>query len=349
VSIIAAAGIGLRLLIAGVFGAAGLGKLLSPRATRTALKSFSVPASLVVPVSAALPALELSICVLLLSAQFSVVGAGLAVATLTVFTAAVAYNLSAGRAPDCNCFGKLGSGPVGWRTVVRNVLLIVLAAAIPFLPAPGGEGNAVLAVLDAAGLREISRGIQWLLAALVVQMWIISNLIVQNGRILLRLDRLESGTYSPAQASGERGLPPGSPAPRFAVTSLSGRVVDFPHSSGSRALLAFVDTACSPCAIFLAGLSEMNLDHPENIPVIVIANGESSHVRGSFPQANPDHVFPDPTGRIAKSYHAFFAAPLGVMVDAEGRIESPVIAGPSAILETIRLHSPRPLNVRGVQ
>lgn len=46
---------------------------------------------------------------------------------LAVFTGAVVRALAQGRRPPCACFGGLSSRPIGPGTVVRNLVLIVLA------------------------------------------------------------------------------------------------------------------------------------------------------------------------------------------------------------------------------
>jgi len=51
------------------------------------------------------------------------------VVLLLAFTAAIAVSLARGRAPDCNCFGRLSAGAVGRKTLLRNASWP--AAAVP--------------------------------------------------------------------------------------------------------------------------------------------------------------------------------------------------------------------------
>src|SRR6185436_11798175 len=62
--------------------------------------------------------------------ELDLVGRVVRVALLTLFTLAIAFNLMRGRAPDCRCFGQLHSSPVGWGTVVRNLVLAAFAALL---------------------------------------------------------------------------------------------------------------------------------------------------------------------------------------------------------------------------
>ena len=57
---------------------------------------------------------------------------------LVAFSAAIAAQLAAGRAPDCHSFGRLPSAPVGPVTVLRNAALAILALlVVAATPAPG--------------------------------------------------------------------------------------------------------------------------------------------------------------------------------------------------------------------
>lgn len=58
---------------------------------------------------------------------------------LTAFTAMVALRLVLGQAVPCGCFGETSPRPVGFDTLVRNVVLI-LAAMAAAVGGPGGGG-----------------------------------------------------------------------------------------------------------------------------------------------------------------------------------------------------------------
>src|SRR5438477_2884867 len=51
-----------RILLAVVFGIAGIGKLLDLKGSRTALVAFGLPARLATPMGTALPFVELAVC-----------------------------------------------------------------------------------------------------------------------------------------------------------------------------------------------------------------------------------------------------------------------------------------------
>lgn len=53
-----------------------------------------------------------------------------ALALLCTFSTVLAFHLSRGHTPDCHCFGNLHTGPIGWRTLGRNLVLAPLATGI---------------------------------------------------------------------------------------------------------------------------------------------------------------------------------------------------------------------------
>jgi hypothetical protein len=123
----------LRLLLAVMFSVSAVTKLADREGFKSALASFAVPEGLQAPARVLIPLLELVIGIGLLPAVSAWAAAVGALGLLVVLTAAVAANLLRGRRPECHCFGQLSSAPVSWRTVLRNVVLMVAAAAVVFI------------------------------------------------------------------------------------------------------------------------------------------------------------------------------------------------------------------------
>ena len=99
--------IGARVLLAGVFLASGLAKLLDQEGTREGLTEFGLPISLSAPLAVVLPAGELGLSVGFLMTSTAWWTAMLALAMLLSFTVASATNLAKGRRPICHCFGQV--------------------------------------------------------------------------------------------------------------------------------------------------------------------------------------------------------------------------------------------------
>lgn len=116
------------LLLAAVFGVAGVGKLLDLPGSRKAVEAFGVPAVLARPFGVLLPVLELGAAVLLVVPATLRVGALAGALLLAAFCAAISWNVARGRTPDCHCFGQLHSAPAGAPTLARNAALLTIAA-----------------------------------------------------------------------------------------------------------------------------------------------------------------------------------------------------------------------------
>jgi hypothetical protein len=100
---------------------------------------------------------------------------------LLVFTTAVVINLLRGRSFECNCFGQIHRGKIGWWSVARNVALIIMALDLStrhsrYLSLEGWSANSPdfaapppLQFVPVA-LTALGAGLLWLLLGSTVQM-----------------------------------------------------------------------------------------------------------------------------------------------------------------------------------
>ncbi|HUP69048.1 MAG TPA: MauE/DoxX family redox-associated membrane protein [Acidimicrobiales bacterium] len=135
---------GARIAVGVVLLVAGVAKVCQPAWPATAA-AFGAPAWLV-PV---LPWGEVVLGALLVAGVGLPWTALLAAGLLTVFAVAVAIRVRRGDAVPCGCFGETSPQPVGRDTVLRNVLLVILALTAA---ADGGGNDGIWsAVLGVAG------------------------------------------------------------------------------------------------------------------------------------------------------------------------------------------------------
>jgi hypothetical protein len=133
--------------------------------------------------------------------------------------------MARGRRPDCHCFGKSHSEPIGWPTLGRNLALVIIAGMVVSQGHVDSGGN-VLGWLEllTVGERIVLAGtLVCLLLGFVA--WLLIQILAQQGRQLLRLDEIESrfsldtspfrSKGFPADPSPPAGLPMGQPAPEF--------------------------------------------------------------------------------------------------------------------------------------
>jgi hypothetical protein len=125
-----------RLLLAVVFGVAGLAKLADCAGTRAALLGRDVPARIARHAAGLLPLGELAIAGALLSKGFAREGAFGASVLLLVFTALSAHDLARGRASGCGCLGPISRATTPLIALLRNQGLTALALMVVWFGHP---------------------------------------------------------------------------------------------------------------------------------------------------------------------------------------------------------------------
>ena len=269
-----------RLLLAAIFIVAGLSKLADLKGSRRALSEFGLPPFLANQLGVMLPVVELAIAGLLLPATYARWGGLSALVLLLIFVAGMGINLKLGRTPDCHCFGQLHSKPVGASTLLRNAMFAVLAASVVWR----GSDVPISSLLNVIGGLSVSQATGLvLLAAVTFEGWLLFNLVRQNGRLLLRLETLESrlnaAGIAPAAAPAQRepGLAIGSPAPSFQLPTLSAKEVrlDDLRAKGRPVLLVFSDPDCGPCDALLPDLARWQQEQANKLTMALVSRGRS--------------------------------------------------------------------------
>src|SRR5213080_2134403 len=179
-----------RLLLAGVFVVAGLAKLGDLAGSRQAMRDFGVPALLAAPFGLLLPLAELAVAIALIPTVSAWWGALGALVLLLLFIVGIGYNLARGRQPECHCFGQLHSAPAGWPTLLRNLVLAALVVVV------FGRSTPVLGVFDWLGALTMGQRLEVLAGVVVVLLlaggWLLWQVMIQHGPVLLRLEALEA-------------------------------------------------------------------------------------------------------------------------------------------------------------
>lgn len=139
------------LLLAGLLVLSGGAKARHTDATRSAFRELRVPATLADSAAPrALPWVEivLAAALLLLPRPVAVPVAVLALLLFVTYLAVIARALTFDHPVTCGCFGELGLGEVTRRTLVRNVLLVLLAGLTVWSTA--GEPSVAARLLGAS-------------------------------------------------------------------------------------------------------------------------------------------------------------------------------------------------------
>jgi peroxiredoxin len=335
---VSAAALVARLVLAAVFAVAAAAKLRDRPGVRFTLEDFGLPAPLAGPGALLLPLAELTVAGLLLPDATAPAGAIAALALLGAFTAAITVNLARGRHPDCNCFGQLHSEPVGAVTLVRNGALMVLAGFV----LASGQPDAAARALD--GLGGLDTATALALAALVIAVagvvilgWVALHLLRQQGRVLLRLDALDSGgagAQMPPPAPA--GLPVGAPAPPFELPTVDGGTVALAQliDGGRPLVLAFVDPGCEPCRSLLPRLAARQVDGKGPPMAVVISGEDADAARAMAAEHGVSPALLDRDGAAAEAYDVT-GTPMAVAIGPDGLIRSELAAGIDAVQELL--------------
>jgi len=108
-----------------LFAHAAVAKAMDLALFEQHLAALGVPQALLGAASRAVPAAE-ALAALLLFTPWRAAGALLATVLLVCYGAVMALHVARGRTPDCGCGGE--PLPVSWPLVLRNAVLVALAA-----------------------------------------------------------------------------------------------------------------------------------------------------------------------------------------------------------------------------
>lgn len=327
-----------RLVLASVFVAAGLGKLADRPGAQQTLGAFGVPDHLGRLLARALPVAELGVAVALVPGSTDRVAAAGALVLLGAFSLAVAVNLARGRTPDCHCFGQVHSRPIGAGTLVRNTVLGGMSALV--LLGPDGTVGGWWGELG-RDERLVAVGAGALAAVVAVQGWVLLHLLRQQGRLVLRLDALEA-MVGGVDAGDRPGLPVGAPAPSFALPDPWGAMVILEELlvRGRPVLLVFADPGCGPCNELFPDIARWQREWRDGLTIAVVSAGSAEANRAKATEHGLVHLVIQERREVAAAY-ATTATPSAVLVAADGRVASPLVAGGDAIWKLL-LRTPAP-------
>jgi thiol-disulfide isomerase/thioredoxin/uncharacterized membrane protein YphA (DoxX/SURF4 family) len=348
-----------RLLLAAVFMIAALGKVMDLKATQQAFASFGFPKVTHRPLTFLLPTTEAAVAVALVPESTSRWAAAAALGMLLLFTAAIVLNLRRGRRPACRCFGQPTARPISAATVIRNLLLILVGSLVVW-KGPGATGLAV-----AGGLTNIRpiEGVGLLLGVvslslIIGEAWLLVQLLSQNGRLLLRLDGLETrfeGTVAKEliptlhPAPSQPGLPVGSVAPPFRLEGLYGETLtlDALRAIGKPVLLTFMDPGCGPCDSLLPDLARWQRDYVATLLLVVVSTGNVEANRFKSRDHGLSNVLLQEEREVAVAYEAN-GTPSAVLVLTDGVVGSPIAAGTEAIRRLVQATAGDPTKLAGM-
>lgn len=303
-----------RIALSVVFSLAGITKLMDQPGTREAVKNFGAPNAIAPAVAFVLPFIELAIAVGLLFSETTVVSSIAGILLLGLFVIAISVNLARGRTHDCHCFGQLYSRPLGWPTLLRNIIFMLGAGFVLWQAALAASPKIVstLATLSAAGWTAIAMAVAGMLAVFLY--------LQQRHRKAL------------AAAVGPEGLPIDSIAPDFELPAYHGGKKSLAQllDHGKPLLLLFTNPHCGPCVVLFKEIKEWQDAHQDKLTIALISRGTIKENFVNVARNGLGEVLLQKEREIGEKYGGL-ATPTGVVVSPDGRIASRVAAGADEI------------------
>jgi peroxiredoxin len=310
-----------------------------------------------------LPLLEIVVAAALIPASLAWYGAWGALALLAVFLIAVGLAILRGRKPDCHCFGQIHSAPVGWQTLVRNIVLAAGAGGLIYR-GPGQSGMDVWTWIASLNATEQKMAF---VAALVVAFVFFRALNSARpesqsiaSQLLLSVEEEEEAEEgdaekallqrpAPRPMSGPAprpiphvsrangvGLPIGTAAPDFELPGLNGekRSLQSLRGEGRDVLLIFSSPFCKPCQALAPNLVRWTreMERPPNI--VLISRGAAQENLAKMKDFEASRVLLQHNFEVAEAYDCM-ATPTAVLVGADGLIRSLLATGGPAIKQLI--------------
>jgi peroxiredoxin/uncharacterized membrane protein YphA (DoxX/SURF4 family) len=328
----------IKLILVLVLIVAGSAKLFDRDGTAEALSGFGVPKRLIGPSTLGLPFLELGLAMALLpgaTAWWAALGtAGL----LAIFCGAIIYLLAKGRSPECHCFGQLYSKPISQVTLLRNFILLGLAALLVTI----GTGP------DALGwLSDLNTGQKALLLVTIAGLallgwigWLLSRLLKQLEALLTQMPATETESTKPKLTIGEvakrqqesQGLPSNSPAPGFSLSDTTGQLLSLAELRAAHKpiLLVFSSTHCPLCLKLLPEISQWQREYAQKLVIALIFSDDPEEVRSVQQKYELNNVLLDINREVTEAYHAN-AEPGAQIVLPNGKLGSSMSIGKDAI------------------
>jgi len=167
--------------------------------------------------------------------------------------------------------------------------------------------------------------------------WVGYQLVRQNGRVLLRLEALETHLAHLVAPAAIEGLAVGSEAPPFELPTLHGGRMSLQQFQGQRVLLVFFSPYCGFCEEMAPALAILPWDGSDGRPVpVVVTTADIEENRALVMQAGIGcPVLLDENNEVAQAYR-YEGTPSGYLIDEQGRIASELTVGAADLLMVAR-------------
>jgi peroxiredoxin len=318
--------LGARVALAVVFTTAAAAKLADQRGTRRTLADFRVPGPGVAPLALLLPLAELATAVALVAQPTARWGGLAALVLLGVFSAGVGGAMARGEAPDCHCFGQISSAPAGRDTLIRNAVLAIPGAFV----LARGPGESIGSWVDGRSPAVLAAVGLGLAAAVAGGAWARQWRALRSLRGELADARDELTLFPP-------GLPRGTPAPAFELTSATGETTSLESLLRRQrpAALVFMSPSCGGCVFMLPQLRRWQKTLSGRLSIAVVVAGTMEESQQLVDGHALVDVLADERGDVFKRYRVT-TTPSAMLLTRDGQVGSRIHSTEPVVEELIR-------------
>lgn len=298
------------LSVIAVLVVSGVAKLRDTQSTYAVLHLLRLPRLVQQRwVAVALPVGELGLALTLLQPwrPLAILGAAAVLVLFGCYWALIARALRFTPRPNCGCFGKIGDQRVSERTLLRNTLLVALAAFAFFSVATGSTVPTLLAQYG------------WLVALCWVASLIGVLLIVAIPATETAPAMIDPPTEPELAADAEDYLR--QPIPHAVLLDVQGTPVSLQALARQQAaLLIMVNCLCSSTTQTLAALPKWQADMPE-LRVCFIYSGS-----GAVPDTGWAASYLDHEASLWQEF-GLYGSPAAVLLGADALLAGGPVAG----------------------
>lgn len=345
--------VGVNIIVASVLWslallliASGVAKLLTSKTDESALNIMALPAMVNTrSVRTTLPWVEILLALTLLLSSGIVLWAATAatVVLFVVFTVFVSIGVRQGDPASCGCFGSLSRAPMSWRTVVRNLVFVALAAFAFIVTSTGSYHGPALPLP------------WWSVIAAAIPLLVI-GVIVWTERGTSPGPRSGAGHMSavpplpdrynaPSVTADSTGDPVSEqdavededeyvrlPVPFVSAVDSEGQRVSVRTMAQSQArALFYVSPGCNPCITVMERLQELPRTlGPIAIHTVVVHDSSLD----ALPESLRANALVDPDRSLASSF-GMISNPWAVVLGADGLLAGGPEAGSAAVTQLL--------------
>jgi peroxiredoxin len=169
---------------------------------------------------------------------------------------------------------------------------------------------------------------------------VLYQLVKQQGRLLLRLDELETRLGPGGQAAAQHGsaeLAVGMPMRPFQLTDLNGKELALEAFKGTKVLLIHWSPQCGFCDLIASDLAGLEPDlEKRDVRTLFLSHGDAESNR----KMAEEHGLTSPillvTNEQALEVFGHMGTPVAYLVDELGRVARPVAIGSDAVPALVR-------------